>query len=210
MKLKLVIVDLEMSPRVKRLLLRLGLPIALVLGGSALAYANVPKVWNSGDKLLAADLNGNFSALDTRITSLEGGRVVGVANGKKYSVGATTFIKYTSTGGPNNNGTYDGLAVGGYSGAKAACEAATSSVSAHMCTGEEIARSAAVGIASPSTTCWYAGLYRSNDGTPVVMADCGAYTNNSASVGGAVNHSGGSWAPTINPCNAALPILCCD
>jgi hypothetical protein len=208
-KLKLVIVDLEMSPRVKRRLLRLGLPIALVLGGSALAYANVPKVWNSGDKLLAADLNGNFSALDTRITTLEGGRFVGVVNGKKYSVGATSFVKSTSMGGPNNNGTYDGLAVGGYSGAKTACEAATSSASAHMCTGEELARSAAVGIAAPSPDGWYAGLYQADNGT-ARYNDCNAYTTNSGSFWGSTNHSGGNWTPAISVCSSFNPILCCD
>lgn len=71
MKLKLVVVDLEMSPRARRLLLRVGLPIAIVLGGGAIAYAGNLHTWSPNDPLTAADLNGNFSALDTRITNLE-------------------------------------------------------------------------------------------------------------------------------------------
>lgn len=74
MKLKLVIVDFEISPRTRKLLMRVGLPIAIVFGGGALAYANVPTVWKSGDPLKAADLNGNFSALDTRISAVEATR----------------------------------------------------------------------------------------------------------------------------------------
>lgn len=71
MKLKLVVVDFEISPRARKLLVRVGLPIAFVLGGSALAYANVPKTWNAGDPLKAADLNENFSSLDARLVALE-------------------------------------------------------------------------------------------------------------------------------------------
>jgi hypothetical protein len=71
MQFKVVVVDLEIPPRAKRLLLRVALPVAILLGGGALAYANVPKTWAPGETLTAADLNGNFSALDARVTALE-------------------------------------------------------------------------------------------------------------------------------------------
>jgi hypothetical protein len=70
MKLKVIVVDLEISPRVKRLALRLGLPLA-ILGVATIAYASVPVTFTAGGTLHAADLNTNFSALDTRVTNLE-------------------------------------------------------------------------------------------------------------------------------------------
>jgi hypothetical protein len=70
MRLKIVIVDFELPPRVKRLGLQI-LPFALLVGVSALAYASVPKTWTAGDALKAADLNGNFASLDSRLTALE-------------------------------------------------------------------------------------------------------------------------------------------
>jgi len=70
MKLKVVIVDLELSPRAKRLALRFGVP-AVILGIATVAYANVPITFTANTTLHAADLNTNFSALDARITALE-------------------------------------------------------------------------------------------------------------------------------------------
>jgi hypothetical protein len=54
---------------------RLGIAIAALIltGAGALVYASVPHTFNTGDTLQAADLNGNFSALDTRISALEAG-----------------------------------------------------------------------------------------------------------------------------------------
>jgi hypothetical protein len=73
MKLKLVVVDLELSKRMKRVAAAALVP-ALVLAGGAIAYANVPHTWNDKDVLMAAALNGNFADLDTRITPLEAAR----------------------------------------------------------------------------------------------------------------------------------------
>ena len=70
MKLKLVVVDLELSKRAKRIAVAALVPV-LVIAGGAIAYANVPHSFKDGDVLNAADLNGNFDALDQRITKLE-------------------------------------------------------------------------------------------------------------------------------------------
>src|SRR5580704_9507353 len=72
MKIKLVIVDWEIPPRLKKWGLRMGLPLAMLLGGSAAAWAAGLRTWNPGDTLLAADLNGNFASLDARVAALEG------------------------------------------------------------------------------------------------------------------------------------------
>jgi formylglycine-generating enzyme required for sulfatase activity len=70
MKIKMVIVDLELSKREKRIVAGALVPVLLLLGG-AIAKANVPHTWNKGDTLRAADLNEDFSALDQRLTALE-------------------------------------------------------------------------------------------------------------------------------------------
>jgi hypothetical protein len=70
MKFKLVIVDFELSPRAKRLMLTIGVP-AFILGVATVAYANVPNVFSSGEVLTAAALNANFALHDTEIAALQ-------------------------------------------------------------------------------------------------------------------------------------------
>jgi hypothetical protein len=70
MKMKLVVVDLELLPRTRRLATFFAIGV-LALGGAAIAYAGVPRTWSDGDRLTALDLNGNFAALDGRVTSVE-------------------------------------------------------------------------------------------------------------------------------------------
>src|SRR5262245_20262846 len=45
MKIKMYVVDLEIPPRAKRWALRIGLPVAVIVGGLTIAYAAVPKTW---------------------------------------------------------------------------------------------------------------------------------------------------------------------
>ncbi len=70
MKLKLVVVDLELSRRARRIAV-LGAVCAAVLGGAALAGASVPHAWSDGEVLSATDLNANFAALDARLGAVE-------------------------------------------------------------------------------------------------------------------------------------------
>jgi hypothetical protein len=67
MKLKVVIVDLEIPPRVKKWALGAGIPVAVLLGGGAIAYASGLVTWKTGDTLQAADLNANFAYLQSEI-----------------------------------------------------------------------------------------------------------------------------------------------
>jgi hypothetical protein len=69
MKIKVVVVDLEMSPRTRRLVIGIG--SVLLLGIGAIAYASVPKTWVDPETLTSADLNGNFASLDGRLTAVE-------------------------------------------------------------------------------------------------------------------------------------------
>jgi hypothetical protein len=59
----------------KRVRLGIGIAALVLTGAGAIVYASVPHTFNTGDTLQATDLNGNFSALDTRITALETGNV---------------------------------------------------------------------------------------------------------------------------------------
>jgi hypothetical protein len=72
MKLKFVVVDVEVPSRVKKWGLGLGIPLAVMLGGGAVAYAAGLMTWTSGQTLTAADLNNNFSLLQSEITALQG------------------------------------------------------------------------------------------------------------------------------------------
>ena len=72
MKIKIVVIDLEIPSRVRKWALRVGIPVGVLLGEGAVAWAAGLHTWKQGDTLNAADLNGNFSALDARLTTVEG------------------------------------------------------------------------------------------------------------------------------------------
>ncbi|MBK8256808.1 MAG: hypothetical protein IPK82_29565 [Polyangiaceae bacterium] len=74
MKIKLAVIDLELSTRAKRIAAAVVVQL-FVLGGAAVAYANVEHTWSEGELLTAAHLNGTFEKLDERITSLEAAHV---------------------------------------------------------------------------------------------------------------------------------------
>jgi hypothetical protein len=71
MKIKVVVIDLEIPRPVKKWGLRFGVPIALLFGGGAVAWAAGLHTWQQGDTLNASDLNGNFTTLQGSITDLQ-------------------------------------------------------------------------------------------------------------------------------------------
>lgn len=70
MTLKMVVLDLEMSKRAKRIAAAVLVP-ALVLAGGAIAYADTLHLWKDGETLDAADLNDNFTKLNAAVTALQ-------------------------------------------------------------------------------------------------------------------------------------------
>jgi hypothetical protein len=87
MKIKVVVIDFEVPTRVKQWALRIGIPV-LVLGGFvALAYASVPVTFTSGEVLQAADLNTNFQSLDQRLTAVEAAKATLVVDGNGVLLG---------------------------------------------------------------------------------------------------------------------------
>jgi hypothetical protein len=69
MKVQMVVVDLELSRRARRWLVRAGAFVAMMAGAVAIAYAAVPKTWTANQVLTADDLNANFAAVDGKVTA---------------------------------------------------------------------------------------------------------------------------------------------
>ena len=71
MKIKVVVVDLELSDRTKRWLLRVGVSMLVLCAGAVALAAGTLHSWSTGDTLQATDLNGNFTAVAGQITDLQ-------------------------------------------------------------------------------------------------------------------------------------------
>lgn len=115
-------------------------------------------------------------------------------NNKQYSLAATYCGATASL--PGN--------IGGYSAAKALCETACGSASAHFCDAAEVVRTNQLAITIPAPG-WYAsGIYGLRGPNPVT--DCDGFTNSSASLIGLW----GAASPSYDYCNVSHPLLCCD
>jgi hypothetical protein len=208
MKIKIIVLDIPMSPLARRVT-QAGL-VALVLG-AGVAFAAPKHTFKGGDALPATQLNETLADLDTR---LQESRLVRNGAGGSYSVGATKLC-----------GTTDSLPLPftadgkvGYAAAKAYCEkSACNSPSAHMCTAAEVVRSVALGI-GPTKEGWYSsgteGGY-SSSGTTASINDCSGWQSNNAASLGMTWQVGSPEQPNRNtpydrPCNEQHPILCCD
>jgi hypothetical protein len=205
-KIKIYVIDLEIPPRVKRWGLRIGIP-AVVLGVGAVAFASNPN-FTTGEVLQASDLQTMSNAITALQASVTAGRFVVTINGAQYSVGATTYVGVTTTGGPNANGTYNGYQVGGsgsgYVGAKAICQT-LSGPTAHMCSADELLRSAQAGV--PIATGWYSSATRSTYTNSGQTWDCSGWDDQAGMDYGA------TWSgatPDFAPCNSFSAVLCCD
>jgi hypothetical protein len=113
--------------------------------------------------------------------------------------------------GPATNGrilvtTSQGVNLTGYRAAKYICEQTLGSPTAHMCTSEEAARSAQLGLVPPDGG-WIATGTATGDG----KRDCQGFTNGTSSAGGVVwidgTYGTGAWDW---PCQTLFKIQCCD
>ncbi len=102
-----------------------------------------------------------------------------------------------------STGMTTGAITNGYAGAKDLCETACSSATAHVCTGDEIVRSASTGTTMPEGR-YQAGLACTLGS--MVLSDCASWTSSSS------NLSGPYWSLGLGGlgCHVAMPLLCCD
>mgnify|MGYP000051505019 CR=1 FL=1 len=107
MKLKVVVVDMELSKNQRRLLVASVAAVALA-AGATVALADVPKTFVAGQTLKAADLKENFDALDARTESVAA-RVTGMSS----SIGTADSVLLFSSKDYDTHDAYD-VATGGF------------------------------------------------------------------------------------------------
>jgi len=154
---------------------------ALIIGGTFVLLA-VGARFSSATP--GSNLEGRIAALEKR-TTLNG----------TYSVNAT-FCGATATSSAGD--------LGGYAGAKAACQAECGSTTAHMCIVDELVRSKATGITLVPG--WYATGTVDLSGSSVI--DCRAFTDPTGNSLGAAYST--TFGFSYDYCNAVHPTLCCD
>jgi hypothetical protein len=163
---------IDVTPGTARRIAIVGTTVILV-GVAAVAYASQIR-FTSGQTLTAADLNNNFDELYAR-------------------TGSSSFCAATP-------GTYTGIQVGGYAGAKALCTATCGSPAGRMCTEHDVL-SIAQGAAFPKG--WYAA-----PGAGGTSSDCARWASSDNTVRGTF------WEPSIlgfqvATCDTPLAVLCC-
>jgi hypothetical protein len=193
-------INIDFTARQKKIV-RAAVVMGAVIGalgvGIAIA-APIDTTWISGGaQVSATSLKSDLDGLQTQITA---GRFVVTIDGGQYSVGATAYCGSTA----QTVGDMSGLGGPmGYAGAKQACQNKCSPA-AHMCSAEELTRSAQLGI-FPSTG-WYASGVGHTSNTQTVT-DCDGWTTSAT-------YSGGVYQPQGDPgyeaCSIANPVLCCD
>lgn len=100
-------------------------------------------------------------------------------------------------------------ALGGYVAVRARCARVSGcSPSAHLCNGDEITRSAALGITVPDGRTTGPFAYYSASTADGEVNDCDGFTRASSRFSHAWSQTAPS--PSILQCDAAHPLLCCD
>jgi hypothetical protein len=180
-------IEIDLKPGSAR---RIGVVAAtlVVLGLGAVVYANQLH-FTSGQTLTAAGLNANFDELYAAAA-----KPTITKNGKSISIGGS-YCGASAT-------TYTGGEVGGYTGAKAKCESACASTTAHMCDAAEITRSQQLGTTMPDGV-WVAALTSSD--TP---RDCVSWTVTQTDTGMVLNLSPPILMTVL--CSTKHAIACCD
>lgn len=194
------------DPERKLVRIVLGLVLVVVVGGIGLASAApIDTNWIAPNQpVVAASLKSNLDGLQQQLSKLVVSR-----NGRQYSLGATYCGKTMPTNGQIANG---------YAGTKFLCEsvaACGNSPSAHMCSNEEIVRSASLGVLLESG--WYtSGVHSSYPGcgggtcgSTQTSSDCIGWTSNNGAEYGLTWQFGGRVLTQV-PCTSSQPVLCCD
>lgn len=196
-----IVIDLELSRRQKQVIRGAVVVGAVVAAlGIGVAIAD-PLAFSTSESLSSTKMNNNFTDLNTRLHTVEATLAHATADGG-YSLGAT----YCGETAPAD-GTLSALSGSGYAKARTACQAlGTCSATAHMCTGEELTRSVAIGDV-PGTG-WYAtAVYAQAAG--VATRDCLGWKTNTSSDEGAI-WDGNNGPSGVAVCATSEAVLCCN
>jgi hypothetical protein len=189
----------------------------LLLGGALVGLIGVPAViahaydtsWIvSGGPVSASSLAANLNEAQSRIAALESFRATVTADGG-YPVGAT-YCGVTAS-------VVTGGGIGGYAAARSLCQTASGCNStAHMCTGDELARSVALGH-SPTVVGsgggWYASGSYSPGGANPATDDCNGWLEGASNFWGACwvyNPGNNQNGPSACSCASSVPVICCE
>jgi hypothetical protein len=181
MQIRIVTIDVQLTPRAKRAIAWFALPVAVFAGSITVARATLspaPSSWvQSGQPVVATDLANSLNQLDQRTPGVY--------------CGATTN---SYTGNLNGYGNADSL-CGGVAGCS----------SAHMCTAQELVRSAASGKTIPVG--WYSTGEEHSDNTGTYVDDCDGWTNGTSST-----TAGAQWDTHASAavCTSQNEVLCCN
>ena len=179
------------------------LAAGFVLGATGqVAAAPEPglRTFEQGKPIVADDFNVNFGLIEARLEALEARADLD----STYSTGAIYRGATAST--------FTG-ALGGYEGAKQACETALGSPTAHMCTAEELVRTHATGnpVGNGVDAMWHATGSRAMwpPNAPIAVSDCQSFTEPSNQAQGASISVQGALMQ-VTTCDSSMKIACCD
>jgi hypothetical protein len=187
-----VSIDFE-TPRWLTKSIVVAIPVVVLTGVTILATAR-PVDFSSPPR---------HSATPRELNSLNA--VTNHAGVQQYAVGATVYCGTTRSTSTGN--------LGGYAGARGMCRTSgvgTSTSTAHMCTAEEMIRSASLLLNPPEpANGWYAvGAFAVGalpGGAPI--DDCAGWTTSDS------GHRGANWretGPGSASCATPRSIMCCD
>jgi hypothetical protein len=153
MRLKVVVVDLELPPRFKKWALRIGAAATLLFGAGAIAWAAGVHTWNQGDTLNATDLNGSFTALQDQLTALQsapitvGAYITDSAGGASIGYQSGSWIQSVSR---TAAGSITITLVPSFFSANAPCTVTPNSTSAFATLPSVVTNTIIVNLQSPS------------------------------------------------------------
>lgn len=210
MKLKMIVLDPELSTRTGRRIVGVGILTAIAAGGLAVAAPSLTS-WSSGETLTASDLNANFNELAAAIEDVDANRgtFTNLSTGEMW----TEYRGYCgSTSARTGN-------LGNARGAKALCETACGTSGAHMCTSAEVLRSWATGTDVPAGG-WVEGpsLVVSSPSAASTRSCLGWGNQYGSEVGWTVdyypldgdNPGGPGLLFEARACNTTHAVTCCD
>ena len=199
----------------------------VVIGGVAVAdpFGGVPHTFQADTVISASQMNANFEsihayidtlearlsasnaaldAVEARLAALEGAPALGLYRG---STAATSTRALQATGPTGDTLT-------GYAAAKRLCELKLGTPTAHMCTADEMVRSAQLGI-TPSISGYIstgvATSYVYSGGTVVATnRDCWGWTSNSGNTASIYWGDPSVAGPGVASCDNPFPLHCCD